>query len=264
MAELWFVGLGLGDSEDVSPRIRRLIAGAGAVFVEAYTSELAAGSVDALAGETGRPIVPLGREAVEGGAPLKAALERHASVVLLVAGDPFVATTHVALREEVEAWGHRWRYLPNATVLSAVPSFLGLMHYRFGRTVSVPFEAPGFAPRSPLEGIGRNRDAGLHTLVLLDLVPAEGRYLRADEALRQLARQDDRAPHLLPPETPVAVVARVGRPEARAWFGTRAELERTEFGPPLHALVVPAAELHEQEAAALERWRLRPGSGSPD
>ncbi len=259
MAVLWFVGLGLGGAEDITPRIRSLVANAGAVYVEEYTSRTGDGTLAALKREAGRPIVRLDRSALESEGEIRDALHRHPVVVLLVAGDPFVATTHVALRVAAESWGHEWRYVPGATVATAVPGFLGLQQYRFGRTVSIPFPEPKFTPRSPRDGIGKNRAAGLHTLVLLDLRPDVGQYLTANEALEILIEQDRSfPPALFLPEQPVAVAARVGRDDAAGWFGPIEQLRQVEFGPPLHAIVVPALPLHFEEEAALARFR--PGS----
>ncbi|MGI0053405.1 MAG: diphthine synthase, partial [Thermoplasmata archaeon] len=182
MGELRFVGLGLGDERDLSARALRAIRTSTEIFWEEYTGRVAEGSRARLEEAIGRPVRTLDRAEVESGAPLRAALDAGGTVALLVAGDPFVATTHVALRSSAAESGHRWRYFPNATVLSAVPGLLGLMPYRFGRTVSVPFPADGFRPRSPLAAIVANRAAGLHSLALLDLDPAGGRYLTAPEA----------------------------------------------------------------------------------
>jgi diphthine synthase len=132
------------------------------------------------------------------------------------------------------------------------------MHYRFGRTVSIPFPAPGFAPHSPVEQIGSNRGAGLHTLVLLDLRPEEGRFLLASEALRIL-RERDPGGTVVAPGASVAVAARVGRDDVAGWFGPVEQLASIDFGPPLHAIVVPA-DLHFEEAAALERFRVGPSA----
>jgi diphthine synthase len=255
VAELWFVGAGLGDERDLSLRAMELLRSMDAVFAEEYTSVLAPGSLDRLASALGRPVHRLGREAVEGAGPVLQALETHAKgrVGFLVAGDPFGATTHVALRLAAEDRGHTWRYLPNASILTAAASYLGLMHYRFGRTVSLPFPDPRFRPRSPLELLERNFSQGLHTLVLLDLRPSEGRFLTAGEALDLLAGSPE-APGLAPDRL-IAVVARLGTDGAQAWVGTRSGLQGTEFGAPLHALVVPAAELHFEEEAALAPFR---------
>lgn len=254
MGELWFVGAGLGDERDLSARAIAALAACDEVYAEEYTAVLAPGSLERLAAAIGRPVRPLDRAAVEEPAGLLAALGRSARVGFVVAGDPFAATTHVALRLAAERAGHRWRYLPNASVLTAAASFLGLQHYRFGRTVSLPFPEAHFAPTSPLEMIASNRRAGLHTLVLLDLRPAEGRFLTAGEALRLLAERDPEG-RTVGPGLEVAVVARVGTESASAWYGTRDRLLAADFGPPMHAIVVPAPELHFEESAALERVR---------
>lgn len=262
MGELWFIGLGLGDERDASARAVEVLRDCGEVFAEAYTSVLERGALARLARAIGRPIAELPRADLESERPILEALGRVPRVALVVAGDPFAATTHVALRLAAERAGHGWRYLPGASVLTAAASFLGLMHYRFGRVVSLPFPEPGYEPHSPLEMIGRNLRQDLHTLVLLDLRPAEGRFLTADEALRQLAARDrDAETPTLPADRPVAVVARVGTDAAAAWYGPRGVLERMEFGPPLHSIVVPAGTLHFQEEAALARYAVADRGG---
>jgi diphthine synthase len=255
MAELALVGLGLGDERDLGARALELLRGADEVFAEEYTAVAPAGTIDRLAGLLGRPVRRLGRAELEGETTVLGALGRSPRVALVVVGDPFAATTHVSLRLAAERAGHSWRYLPGASILTAAPAFLGLMHYRFGRPVSLPFPAPGFRPRSPVEWLGENRARSLHTLVLLDLTPDPPRFLRAGEALR-LLRELDPEGAILPPEAPVAVAARVGRDDAAGFFGPFAHLADLDFGPPMHAVVVPAADLHFEEAAALERFRV--------
>jgi diphthine synthase len=255
VGELWFVGLGLSDERGLSERALEALRRADRVFAEEYTAVAPAGTLERLAERLGRPVERLDRPLLESERPILDALEAHPRVALLVVGDPFAATTHVALRLAAEGAGHTWKYVPNASILTAAAGFLGLMHYRFGRTVSLPFPAPGFTPTSPLEQVRANRDRGLHTLVLLDLRPEEGRFLSAGEGLRWLASP---APEVrgLEESTPVAVAARVGQESAAGWFGPLARLLSLDFGPPLHVVVVPA-DLHFEEAAALERYRVR-------
>lgn len=253
MAELWFVGLGLDDERGLSRRALDVLARS-EVFAEEYTAVASPGTLDRLAGEIGRPIERLTRPMLEAETPILYALRRSPRVALLVVGDPFAATTHVALRLAAERAGHTWRYLPNASILTAAAGFLGLMPYRFGRTVSLPLPAPGFAPRSPLDQIAGNRKSGLHTLVLLDLSPEQGRFLTAGPALA-LLRERDPEGSVLGDADRLAVAARVGRDDAAGFFGTFARLRTVDFGPPMHALIVLAADLHFEEAAALERFR---------
>jgi len=254
MSVLFFVGLGLDDERGLSRAALEVLRGC-VVFAEEYTAVATPGTLERLAAELGRPVRRLARAEVEGETELLAALGRSERVALVVVGDPFAATTHVALRLAAERAGHAWRYLPNASILVAAAGFLGLSQYRFGRTVSLPFPAPGFEPRSPLEQIAGNRERDLHTLLLLDLAPDAGRFLRADEALAILRERDPDA-RLLTDEDPLAVAVRVGQATAAGFFGPFRALRRVDFGPPLHAVVVPARRLHFEEEAALERFRL--------
>ncbi len=257
MGELRFVGLGLGDERGLSRRALDALRSASEVYAEEYTAVAPPDTLERLSSELGRPVRRLDRPAVEAEHALIDALERSGTVALLVVGDPFAATTHVALRLAAERAGHGWRYYPNASILTAAAGYLGLQHYRFGRTVSLPIPQPGFRPRSPLEQLDGNRRRGLHTLLLLDLRPEDGRYLLADEALRQL-RELDAGREVLEDAALVAVAARVGRDDAAGFCGPFARMCSEDFGPPLHAIVVPAAELHFEEAAAIERFRLGP------
>ncbi len=254
MGELAFVGLGLGDERGLSAVAWDAIAGAGDVFAEEYTAVAPGGTLDRIGARRGRPVVRLGRAEVEAERVVLEALGRSDRVALLVVGDPFAATTHVALRLAVERAGHTWRYLPAASILTAAVGFLGLQPYRLGRPVSLPFPAPGFEPRSPLDRIRENRERNLHTLVLLDLRPEEGRFLTAIEGIAILRERDPEG-IVVAEETPIAVAARVGRDDAAGYFGPVRVLRSVDFGAPMHAIVVPAPDLHFEEAAALERFR---------
>jgi len=119
MGELWFIGAGLCDERDLSRRALEVLKRCRAVFAEEYTAVLATGSLERLAFEIGRPVDRLDRAELESGRRILEALDAGGPVALVVPGDPFAATTHVALRTEVERRGHTWQYLPNATILSA-------------------------------------------------------------------------------------------------------------------------------------------------
>ena len=257
MGELWFVGLGLGDERGLSRRALEGLRSTAEVFAEEYTAVAPEGTLERLSAEIGRPVRVLTRTAVEAERTVLAALERHDRVAFVVVGDPFAATTHVALRLAAERAGHGWRYLPNASILTAASGFLGLMPYRLGRTVSLPFPSPDFAPTSPIERIAENRSRGLHTLVLLDLRPEERRFLSAGEALR-LLRERDPEGRAVPLDALVAVAARVGREDAAGYYGPFPLMLTVDFGPPMHVVAVLAPELHFEEEAALARFRVPP------
>ncbi|HEY1197876.1 MAG TPA: diphthine synthase [Thermoplasmata archaeon] len=255
MGELAFVGLGLTDERGVSERAREVLSSSEVVFAEEYTAVAPDGTLERLGRLVGKSIRRLDRPLLESEGPILGALAVHARVSLVVVGDPFAATTHVALRLAAERAGHTWTYCPNASILTAAAGFLGLMHYRFGRTVSLPLPSENFAPTSPLEHIASNRARDLHTLVLLDLHPQEGRYLTASAALAVMRERDPYGGFVADTDR-VAIVARVGQDGAHAWVASFARLRTLDFGPPMHTIVVLAPTLHFEEEAALGRYAV--------
>ncbi len=259
MAELAFVGLGLGDERGLSARAWDVLRAAEEVFAEEYTAVAPDGTLDRVSAELHRRVQPLDRSLLESERPILDALDRSARVALIVVGDPFAATTHVALRLAVERAGHdldvraeRERPhcrggVPRAHALPVRPNGI------------LPISRRPASPRAPRwNRIAGNRERGLHTLVLLDLRPEEGRFLTANEALA-LLREKDPEGVVVPENAPIAVAARVGR-ERRGGLvrPARGARHRVDFGPPMHVVIVPAPELHFEEIAALARYRGRP------
>src|SRR5213594_965610 len=186
MGELVFIGLGLDDERGITLRGLDEARAADMVFAEFYTSALLGASIEAVEKLIDRQIRRLSRKEVEDGQVLLAAAA-NGTVAFLVPGDPLSATTHVDLRLRAEAAKIRTRIVHGVSILTAAAGALGLQAYKFGRTTTVPFPSPGFAPTSPLEPILENRRTGLHTLVLLDL-REDGSFLAPRDAIASLLR----------------------------------------------------------------------------
>jgi diphthine synthase len=250
---LVFVGMGLHDDHDISERGLEEIKAADVVFAESYTSMLSPGSLDKLAARSGKEIELLDRAAVEDGSRI---LSESGSkkVAFLVAGDPMSATTHVDLRLRATKAGIETVVVHNASVFAAVPGLLGLQHYKFGRTTTLPFPQEGYSPTSPYDVISENLSRGLHTLVLLDIDAENSRYMTVGEGLHLLLDMERRqAKGLLSDGTLVCAVARAGSPDCVLRAGAVKELATMDFGPPLHSIVVPG-RLHFVEEDALEAF----------
>ncbi len=244
---LTFVGLGLHDIRDLTLRGKEAIERADVVFAEFYTSRLIGLSPTDMSRALGREVRVLSREEVEDG---RIILEEASSknVVLLVAGDPMVATTHVALRIMAEERGIKTEIVHNASIVTAAPGLLGLQHYKFGRTVSLPFPQENYFPTSAYDFIAENFSRGLHTLILLDINP---RPMTANEAMQILLDMEDRKKGgIFNENTLIAVVARAGSPDYTVRAGYMRDMMNEDFGPPLHTLVLPG-NLHFAEAEAL-------------
>jgi diphthine synthase len=129
---------------------------------------------------------------------------------------------------------------------------LGLQHYKFGRTTTIPFPQEGYSPTSPYEVISENLSRGLHTLVLLDIDAENSRYMTANEGMHSLMDMERRVGRgTVTAGTLVCVIARAGSDDCLVQAGRLGELISENFGPTLHTLVVPG-KLHFMEEESLE------------
>jgi len=251
--QLAFVGLGLDDERGITLRGLEEARAAEVVFAEFYTSMLRKGSIERLEALLGKDIKVLGREEVEdANAILDACKEK--KTVLLVAGDPMTATTHVDLRIRAHMAGAETVVIHGPSVFTSVAGLLGLQHYKFGRTTTLPFPHERYSPTSPYDVVCENISRGLHTLVLLDIDAANTRYMTANEGLHLLMDMEKRVGRgVISKDMVVGVVARAGSDDCLVRAGPIGELLDMEFGPPLHSIVVPG-ELHFMEEEALKAF----------
>ena len=251
MDDLVFVGLGLHDQMGLSLQGLEEIKAADTVFLELYTNLLPDFSQESLTKLSGKKIRILLRKDLEddAGRIIFEATEK-GRTVLLVPGDPLIATTHVALRIEAIKRKIKTRIVHGSSILSAAIGLSGLHSYKFGKSVTIPFwdENPSVTPYNV---IGQNKKQGLHTLCLLDINAESKRFLRINDALTMLLKIEQWKNEKTVSNDSLAVgVARAGSasPVVRAGFIN--DLLDMEFGGPPHSLVFPG-KLHFMEAEAL-------------
>ena len=127
MGELVFVGLGLHDETGISLKGLMEVKSAESVFIELYTSLLSNFSIERFEEVSGKKLRVVSRRELEdenGKVVLKEA--EKGKVVLLVPGDPLIATTHVALRLEAERRGIKTHVVHGASIVSAAMGLSGL------------------------------------------------------------------------------------------------------------------------------------------
>jgi len=246
-----FVGLGLHDEMGISLRGLEEVKTAKNVFIELYTSFMPDFSKKRFEELLGKRIQVVSRKELEeenGKAILKAA--ENGKAVLLVPGDPLIATTHMALRIHAEKLGIKTRIVHGASIISAVIGLSGLHNYKFGKSVTIPFpdETPS---ETPYEVITQNKEHGLHTLCLLDIKSEEKRYLNICESLDLLLKiEKKRRKGIATMNTLVVGVARAGSKNPTVKAGFVKELLTYDFGQPPHSIIFPG-KLHFMEAEAL-------------
>jgi len=251
LGEIVFVGLGLHDEMGISLRGLQEVKTADTAFIELYTSFMPNFSIKRFGEISGKKLNVVSRRELEeknGEIILKAAEKGKA--VLLVPGDPLIATTHVALRIEAEKRGIKTRIVHGASVLSAVMGLSGLHNYKFGKSVTIPFPNETFS-ETPYDVIAQNRKLGLHTLCLLDIKAEEKRYLSICESLNSLLKiEEKRKKGIVTTNTLVVGIARAGSNNPMVKADSVKKLLDYDFGEPPYSIIFPG-KLHFMEAEAL-------------
>lgn len=246
---LVFVGMGIRGEESLTLEGLRELREADEVYAELYTSPLPQLDLKKLEEMAGKKISVLGRREVEEGEELlKASAKKR--VVLLVPGDPMIATTHVGLRLAAASRSIPTKVVHSSSIVSAVAGLTGLQSYKFGQSATVPL--PDLKSIHPYEVLGENTERGLHTLLFLDVRHESGAYLSAPQAIQillQLEEQEGRG--YFTGQRLVVVIARAGADDCLVRGDRAANLLKQDFGPVPHVLVVPG-RLHFLEAGALE------------
>ena len=250
MKELVFVGLGLHNEKGISLQGIEETKTADQAFMELYTSILPCFSMQRFEEIVNKQVHVVSRRDIEeeNGAVILNAAEK-GKAVFLIPGDPFIATTHVALRIEAEKRGVRTRIVHGASVMSAIIGLSGLHNYKFGKTVTIPF--PENSSKTPYKVIAQNKKLGLHTLCLLDIKADEKRFLSINEALTLLVEiEKKRKEGVITQDTVAVGVAKAGSnaPTLKADFVK--DLIKHDFGNPPQSLIFPG-DLHFMEAEAL-------------
>ena len=249
--EIVFVGLGLHDEVGISLHGLEEVKTADTAFIELYTSFMPNFSIKRFEKISGKKLNVVSRRELEeesGETILKAA--ENGKTVLLVPGDPLIATTHVALRIEAEKHGIKTRIVHGASILSAVMGLSGLHNYKFGKSVTIPFPDE-ILSETPYDVIAQNKKLGLHTLCLLDIKAEEKRYLSIHESLGLLLKiEEKRKKRVVSMDSLVVGIARAGSDSPTVKADSVRKLLDYDFGEPPYCIVFPG-KLHFMEAEAL-------------
>ncbi len=242
---LTFVGLGLWDVRDVSVKGLEAVRKADEVYVEFYTSRLSS-NIEELEKFFGRKIKELQRSDLEENSWKLIEKAKDKDVVVLVPGDPMVATTHSAIRLEAERKGVRTKIIHGASIVSSVCGLTGLHNYRFGKSATVSW----YPSKTPIDVIRANMKIDAHTLLFLDLHPEP---MRIGQAIKQLMNIDVAIGELFG-----VGVARAGSEEAVVKCDLIKRLKDFDFGEPLHVMIVIAKTLHFMEYECLREFADAP------
>ena len=187
---LILIGLGM-EMKDLSVKSLEELKKASKIYLEQYTTFISGEYLDYLKDETDKEIRVIGRKELEEGAKETIKGAKTGDVIILVPGDPLIATTHhTTLWNTANRLGIKVVVYHATSIYSAAVGESGLDVYKFGPPITIPFWAAKYKPTSFLDAINKNMRNSEHTLVLLDLEQKEKRPMRIMEAAELLKTAD--------------------------------------------------------------------------
>jgi len=246
---LYLIGIGLSDEKDITLKGLEAVKKCKKVFLESYTSKLQCTTED-LEKLYGKKLIIANREMVEQKSDM--IISEKEDTALLIIGDPMGATTHIDMMMRAKQKGVNVKVINNASIMNAV-GITGLQLYKFGKTTSIPFPQKGFEPETPYDAIKSNKD--MHTLVLLDLRPDEGKFMTVNEGLSYLLKLEEKRKEKVIKEDMKAIgCARIGNENQKIKYAKLKELLKEDFGAAPHCIIIPG-KLHFAEEEALEMYK---------
>ncbi len=268
---LYLIGIGLYDKKDISIKGLEIIKKCSVIYLEYYTS-LLHNALDELSEYYGKNIVKADRAMVEQGCDEILERAENENVAFLVVGDVFGATTHTDLFLRAREKGVTVEVIHNASILNAV-GLVGLELYKYGKTTSIVFPDNNWLSETSYDVIKMNKKNDLHTLCLLDIkiaepskedllrgktdTPRPSRFMKIHEAIDVLLRIEKvRNEGIFSEDTLCIGVARLGAEskEQKIVVGKAKDLQKIDFGEPLHSLIIPG-KLHHIEEEMLALWK---------
>lgn len=248
------IGLGLRGIKSITRESLEVLKECDIIYFETYTSISPISTVSDIESLVGRKVKTADRDFIETGATLLQEADQ-SDVCLLVTGDPLSATTHNQIRLEAMEKSIDVRIFENSSIINVIPGMLGLMHYRFGPPVSIPFVSRNFFPLSTYDKIEKNISLDLHTILLLDL--KDGKTMPVQEAIGILEEMERRRKKgILEHERDMCVVISVSQPGERLVFGTLGSIKKSGIEGNPAALVIPS-RLNDSEEIFLNRFAER-------
>lgn len=249
---IYFIGLG-PSPEYMSLKAIKVLERVDKIYIDVYTS-IVPGSIYNFIRKYVRAdaeIVFANRSMLEGKGINSIVEEaRRKDIGIIIPGDPFIATTHDAIRIEALSKGVDVRVVYGVSIYSLAPSASGLQAYRFGKTVTLVYPH-GFKPYSVIETIYDNLDRNLHTLVLLDLRLEENVAMTIPEAVDILLdlEREFSGKNILGKVIAVGL-AQIGAEKEYVRADLLPNLSKYNYPPPPHSIII-VAKPHPMELDAL-------------
>lgn len=246
---LWFVGLGISGFKSIPNEAIDVLAKADIVYLEQFTSPIDKSDLTKIKNATKGEFRPAKRWLVEDGNEI---LEnaKGGKVVLLSYGDPYIATTHIELRERAIKEKIKTHSIHASSSLTSMIGECGLHFYKIGRIATIMNEMKSLT--TPYYVIYKNVIEGNHTVLLLEFNQDKDFFLDPKDALNGLLETEKGQRRKVVSSSTFAIVAsRVGFKNQEIVSGKISSLKKKDFGKPPHTIIIPG-RLHFTESDALK------------
>ncbi len=236
----YLVGLGVWNEKDISLRGIEVCKQSDSVYCELYTAYWG-GDLKNLEKLISKKVKVLERKDVEEGSDKILKEARSKDIVLLVPGDPLVATTHIHLIIDAKKANIPIEIVHSSSIYTTIAR-TGLQIYKFGRTATIITPRKGYKSLGFYDVIKENLSKGLHTLLLLD------REMGTKEALEILKGMERRKKNKILKHA--VLCSKLGSDHERIVYGKVEDLIGMDLSPP--AVIVIPGKLHFMEKEFLE------------
>ena len=246
---LWFVGLGISGFKSIPIEALDVLSKADIVYLEQFTSPIGKSDLDKIKDATKGEFKLAKRWLVEDGSEiLKNAKKK--KVVLLAYGDPYIATTHIELRERAIKEKIKTISIHASSSLTSMIGECGLHFYKVGRIATIMSEMKSLT--TPYYVIYKNIIEGNHTVLLLEYNQDKDFFLDPKDALKGLLETEKgQIRNVISKDTYGIVASRIGFKDQTIVSGKISSLKKKDFGKPPHTVIIPG-RLHFTESDALK------------
>ncbi len=237
------------------------IIAADKIYVDTYTSPASDWLIEWARGIAGNRVLLASRRDLEDKSWKIIEEAKSRNILILVAGDPLIATTHKALIAEATRYNVRVKIIPGVSGVCASKSISLLDYYKFGRTITIPGPWRNVEAYSIIYYIAKNACIKLHTLALLDFY--EGRQLQPSESARILLSLEEKLGVDFLGDTSILVIERAGMEDGRVTlYDSLSELAEDKRIMAVPSSLILPGSLSEIERDILEAVHHRdPGYG---
>ena len=246
---LWFVGLGISGFRSIPIEALDVLSKADIVYLEQFTSPIGKSDLAKIKDATKGEFKLAKRWLVEDGSEiLKNAKKK--KVALLAYGDPYIATTHIELRERAIKEKIKTISIHASSSLTSMIGECGLHFYKVGRIATIMSEMKSLT--TPYYVIYKNIIEGNHTVLLLEYNQDKDFFLDPKDALKGLLETEKgQIRNVISKDTYGIVASRIGFKDQSIVSGKISSLKKKDFGKPPHTVIIPG-RLHFTESDALK------------